>query len=195
MTFDLHLWPLTSWTCEGSYNMRWILHFEPILQLDLWWPLTAWTYKARVPYCINKPSLVPIGLQLFKRGHFRIFSLSYNLTSDDIWPWYVTFDLINKWGFPCCIYDPPSLKSKHVDGRAECGKSILQVPDTGTQVLANTTPFLRSSIVSFWITPAGSKERKYHIFRQYWYTKNVLVFTNTGTFQYLGPEVYFFPKC
>ena len=31
--------------------------------------------------------------------------------------------------------------------------------------------FLRSSIVSFWITPARSKERKYHIFRQYWYTR------------------------
>ena len=74
------------------------------------------------------------------------------------------------------------------------GKSILQVPDTGTRVLDNTRPFLRSSIVSFWITPTGSKEGKYHIFRQYWYTKNVPVFTNTGTFQYLGPEVYFFQK-
>ena len=74
------------------------------------------------------------------------------------------------------------------------GKSKLQVPDTGTRVLDNTRPFLRSSIVSFWITPAGSKERKYHIFRQYWYTKNVPVFTNTGTFQYLGPELYFFQK-
>ena len=72
------------------------------------------------------------------------------------------------------------------------GKSILQVPDTGTRVLDNTRPFLRSSIVSFWITPAGSKECKYHIFRQYWYTKNVLVFTNNGRFQYLGREVYFF---
>ena len=72
------------------------------------------------------------------------------------------------------------------------GKSILQVPDTGTQVLANTRPFLHSSIVSFWITPACSKGHKYHIFRQYWYTRNVPVFTNSGTFQYLGPEVYFF---
>ena len=72
------------------------------------------------------------------------------------------------------------------------GKSILQVPDTGTRVLANTGPFLRSSIVSFWITPARSKGHKYHIFMQYWYTRNVPVFTNTGTFQYLGPEVYFF---
>ena len=58
-------------------------------------------------------------------------------------------------------------------------KSILQVPDTGTRVLDNTRPFLRSSIVSFRITPAHSKERKYYIFRQYWYTKNVPVFTNT----------------
>ena len=60
----------------------------------------------RVPYCINKLSLVPICLQLFKWGHFHIFSLSYNLTSNDLWPWYVTSDLISKWGFPCCIYDP-----------------------------------------------------------------------------------------
>ena len=29
------------------------------------------------------------------------------------------------------------------------GKSILQVPDTGTQVLDNTRPFLRSSIANF----------------------------------------------
>ena len=46
------------------------------------------------------------------------------------------------------------------------GKSILQVPDTGTQVLANTRPFLCSSIVSFGITPARSKGRKYRIFTQ-----------------------------
>ena len=50
--------------------------------------------------------MVQIRLQLFKWGHFHIFSLSYNLTSDDLWPWYMTFDLINKWGFPFCIYDP-----------------------------------------------------------------------------------------
>ena len=38
----------------------------------------------------------------------------------------------------------------------------------------------------------NDKERKYHISRQYWYTRNVLVFTYTGMLQYLGPEVYFF---
>ena len=137
-------------------------HFQVILQVDLRWPLTLicdlWPHEhMKVPYNINKPSLVQIGLQLFKWGHFHIFSLSYNLTSDDLWPWYmtfdcmnicqftyyinkpslvqirlqlfkwdhfhifslsynltsgdlwpwyITFDLINKWGFPCCIYDP-----------------------------------------------------------------------------------------
>ena len=36
------------------------------------------------------------------------------------------------------------------------GKRILQVPDTGTRVLDNAGPILRSSIVSFRITPARS---------------------------------------
>ena len=81
---------------------------------------------------------------------------------------------------------------EHKQSISNFGKSKLQVPDTGTQVLDNTRPFWRSSIVCFWMQPARSKERKYHIFRQYWYTRNVPVFTNTGTFQYLGPEVYFF---
>ena len=85
------------------------------------------------------------------------------------------------------------LQHVHNEGGTVFGKSILQVPDTGTRVLDNTRPFLCSSIVSFWITLACSKERKDHIFGQYWYTKNVPVLTNTGTFQYLGPEVYFFP--
>ena len=80
---------------------------------DLWpWYMTfdhmnIW----RFPYYINKPSLVPIRLQLFKWCYFHIFSLSYNLTLDDLWPRYVIFDFIIKWGIPCCIYDPTWLKS------------------------------------------------------------------------------------
>ena len=90
---------------------------------------------------------------------------------------------------------PPPRDLKQLFGSFwRLGKSILQVPDTGTRVLDNTRQFLCSSIVSFWITLACSKERKYHIFGQYWYTKNVPVLTNTGTFQYLGPEVYFFRR-
>ena len=55
----------------------------------------------------HKPSSVPIGLQLFKgdpinkNQHFPP-----NLASDDPWPWYVTFDLINIWRNPYCIFDP-----------------------------------------------------------------------------------------
>ena len=75
MTFDLDLWP---------FDHMNIVRFQ---------------------YYINKPNLFQIGLQLFKWGHFHIFNQSYNLTSDDLWPWYATFDLIIKWGFPCCIYD------------------------------------------------------------------------------------------
>ena len=65
------------------------------------WPLTPWTYEG---FHINKPSLVQIELQIFKWGHF---TFSAYLTT---WPqmtfvWHMTFDLINKWGFPCCIYD------------------------------------------------------------------------------------------
>ena len=46
-----------------------------------------------------KPSLAQIELQLFKWGHFHIFSLSYNLISDDLWPGYMTFDYMNIWRF------------------------------------------------------------------------------------------------
>ena len=88
------------------------------------------------------------------------------------------------WTLPSSSREEPAIRY--------AGKSKLQVPDTGTRVLDNTEPFWCSSIVCFWMLPARSKERKYCIFGQYWYTRNVPVFTNTGTFQYLGPEVYFF---
>ena len=62
---------------------------------------------------INKPSLVPTELQLFKWGHFHIFSLSYNLTSDDLWPWYMTFDCMNIWRFLYYINNQVWFKSDH----------------------------------------------------------------------------------
>ena len=76
MTFDLDLWPFD--------------------RMNIW----------RFPYYINKPSLIQIGLQLFKWGHFHVYSLSYNLTSDDLWPWYMTFDRMNIWGFSYYINNP-----------------------------------------------------------------------------------------
>ena len=106
-TPDLDPTPVGSHGCNWSSSMQ-ILNHQAILQTNLtWplthlWPLTSWTCV----HYINKPSLVPTGIQLFKWDHFHIFSLSYKLTSDDLWPWYVVSDLINKWGFTCCIYDP-----------------------------------------------------------------------------------------
>ena len=98
----------------------------------------------------------------------------------------------------CDIYwkerETKCMKMGPYNQRPKFGKSILWVPDTGTCVLDKTRPFLCPSIVGFWTALACSKERKYHIFMQYWYTGNVPVFAHTGTFQYLWPEVYFFPK-
>ena len=64
----------------------------------------------RFLHYINKPSLDAIGPQLFKWGEFYILSPSYNLTSDDLWPWYMTFDHMNIQSVPYFI-NTPSLVS------------------------------------------------------------------------------------
>ena len=107
------VWPLTTWTYEGShiisinqvgfqsdfsFSNEAIFTFSaylttwPQMTFDLGIrPLTAWTYEGS--HIINKLSLVPIGLQLFKWGHFHIFSpilqldLRWHLTLIcDLWP-------------------------------------------------------------------------------------------------------------
>ena len=136
MTFDLDLWPfdhmniwrfpyyinkLQVWlksdfnlSNEAIFTFSTDLTTWPQMTFDLGiWLLTAWTYEGSHIIGPINWSLVPIGLQLFKWGHFHIFSLSYNLTSDDLWPWYVTFNFISKWGFPYCIYDPTLVKIHH----------------------------------------------------------------------------------
>ena len=91
---------------EAIFTFSAYLTTWPQMTYDLGtWPLIAWTYEGSHIISINQVCL-KLDFQLFKWDHFHIFSLSYNLTSDDLWPWYMTFDLINKWGFPCCIYDP-----------------------------------------------------------------------------------------
>ena len=133
MTFDLNLWPLTAWTYEGfhiiSINQVWfksdfnfsneaIFIFSayltwPQMTCDLGtWHLTAWTYEGSHIISITQVWFKS-NCQLFQWSHFHIFSLFFNLTLDDLWPWYVTFDLINKWGFPCCIYDPTLVEIHH----------------------------------------------------------------------------------
>ena len=80
------------------FKWEYFFNFQPFFQLDLRWPMTSvcdldliniWRFH----FYIHKPSLVPIGLQLFKgdtKNKFLIFNLSSNLTSDDLWPQYVT---------------------------------------------------------------------------------------------------------
>jgi hypothetical protein len=67
------------------------------------WPLTTLTYESS-----HVASMIKRWLQLdFNFSNETNFTLAaYNLTLHDLWPWYVTLDLINIWRFPWCIYDP-----------------------------------------------------------------------------------------
>ena len=85
-------------------------------------------------------------------------------------------------------YVEKGIRSAHPPNISYLGKIVIIMVCN----ITDTRPFWRSSIVCFWMQLARYKERKYYIFRQSWYTRNVPVFTNTGTFQYLGREVYFF---
>ena len=86
----------TKYANESKFTFSGYLKSWPQMTFDHdLWPFGHMNIQ-RFPYNINTPSLVPITPQLFKWGHFHIFSLCYNLTSDDLWPWYVTFDLISK---------------------------------------------------------------------------------------------------
>ena len=119
-----------------SYNLTsdelwsWYMTFD---QMNIW----------RFPYYINtgKPSLVPILLQLFKWGHFHIFNQSYNLASDDFWPWYVTFDLINKWGFPCCICDPTLVEIHQSMWKIEPLVNLFSQQTTSTNNSPQSDPY------------------------------------------------------
>ena len=115
MTLDLSMWPLTSLTFEGApiasltqvklwsdFNFSketWIiiqiLYFSPNLTSD---DLDLINIQ-RNPYCIFKPSLVPIGLQLFKGDPYNENQhFPPNLTSDDLWPWYINLiNLLQLW--------------------------------------------------------------------------------------------------
>ena len=108
---QINIWPW-SHTCWGNSNwsssmqMSSNLHFQVILQVDHRWPLTLicdlltiWTYEVSNIISINQVWFKSD----FKWGHFHIFSISYNLTSDDLWPWHMTFDCMTIWRFPYYI--------------------------------------------------------------------------------------------
>ena len=107
MTFDLGIWPLTTWTYEGSHiisiNQVWfksdfnfsnkaIFTFSaylttwPQITFDLGiWPLTAWTYEGSHIISINQ-----VWFQSdFNFSNKAIFTVLAYLT---IWP-QITFDL------------------------------------------------------------------------------------------------------
>ena len=77
MTLDLGTWPLTSLTYKGTL----------IASLTQVWFQSDFNFSKETPNNKNQ--------------HFPP-----NLTSDDPWPWYVTFDLINIQRNPYCILDP-----------------------------------------------------------------------------------------
>ena len=142
MTFDPGIWPLTAWTYEGSHilsiNQVWFqsdfnfLHeatFTFSAYFKTWpqmtfdpgiWPLTAWTYEGSHVISINQVWFQS-DFQLFTRGHFHIFSLSYNVTSDDLWPWMQPLTstknrvlMLHLW--PNVGWNP----SKHMEVKAKC---------------------------------------------------------------------------
>ena len=145
------VWFQPDFNFPNEVNSTFWAHLTTLISDDLWpWFLTFDRMNIqRVPYCINKPSLVPIELQLFKWSHFHIFSLSYNFTSDDLWPWYVTFDLINKWGFPCCNYDPTLVQIHQSMKKVEPNVNLFsqQQTTTGTKWSLCVFPAMPAKLV------------------------------------------------
>ena len=103
MTINIHLWPLTAinqvlfqsdvnfsnevnftfWNLSPSYNLT---------SEDLWpWYVTFDCMNIQKdPYCINKPSFVPIGLifQMKPLSHLAYLNLRWPLTLiRDLWPY------------------------------------------------------------------------------------------------------------
>ena len=86
MTLDLITWPLTSLTYKGT----------PTASLTQVWFQTDLNFSKATQ--IRKPN---------------VFYLTWPQIILDLgmwpwwpWPWYVTFDLINIWRNPYCIFDP-----------------------------------------------------------------------------------------
>ena len=87
---NIRLWsPHLSSSMQMSPN----LNFQVILQVDLRWPFDRVNIQ-RFPYHINKPSLVQMGLQLFKMRPFSYFQPILQL--DLRWPLTLVYDLCMK---------------------------------------------------------------------------------------------------
>ena len=106
---EIDTWPW-SHTCLGHILLIGFKYAKRVkfYIFRLSYKLTSWPWPSfvtfdlmnmwRFPH-INNSSLVPTRFQLFKWGEFYILSPSYNLTSDGLWPWYMTFDRMKNKGF------------------------------------------------------------------------------------------------
>ena len=115
------------------------------------------------------------------------FSLALASKFHSVWMVLMLFTLLKSNHFTLRIKRVLTLKSNYLQVKGE-KVYFKSIPDTGTRVLANTRPFLHFSIISFWITPARSRERKYLIFRQYWNTKNIWDLKYTFSFWEFAKE-------
>ena len=67
----------------GSHGFTWSTSMQMSHNLHFTTSLDLWTLFVTFDL---------INIQLFKWGEFYILSPSYNLISDDFWPWYMTVD-------------------------------------------------------------------------------------------------------
>ena len=84
-------------------------NLEHILQLQLNWPLTSvgdlWPHQQCAAFCDSSMTKLWSNRWMFEK-EMDIWSIFYNLTSDDLWPHQVTFDLIKMSSLSWFIYDP-----------------------------------------------------------------------------------------
>ena len=99
-----HTFRVTWFQLVLKFENNQILHFQAISQLDIRWPLTStcdlWLHKHIMKFPIL--SINQIWFQSdfnFSNETNLTFSVYHNLTSDDLWPWYVTSDLMNIWTY------------------------------------------------------------------------------------------------
>ena len=108
LTFDLSMWPLTSWTCEGTNVAHMTQVWLPAIgsELSKWdtftgyltFDLSMWPHEHLKEHMLHMwPQFGCNWTWTVKMRH--IFRLLYLWTHIDFW-------LINIWRYPCCTYDP-----------------------------------------------------------------------------------------
>ena len=197
--FQLLIWPLTTWPYESSYvisiNQVWFqsdfnfsieTNFTFSAYLTTWLHMTfdlgMWALTSSTNYSSHVISINQVwfksDFKLFNWGQFCIFSLSYNLTSYDLWPWYVNFDLIKKWGFPCCTYD----------------SNLVEIHQSMQKLQANVNPFFTTennnrqqwTKWSLRVFPAKAGDTKTHEFERFtWKFSGTSNFINISPWQTL----------